>query len=119
MKCPLDGQGKFDAKFLLQFKCCGVEGFVDWQNNNTHYANATTKVPPSCCSEAHGISDAQSQKCQETPEDDKFSSKLPGCYGEFQTFVEDHAKVILAVAGTTIGVMVRPNFSVGSSNHND
>ena len=91
---------------LLQFKCCGVEGFVDWQNNNTHFASET-QVPASCCSAAHGISESLSKQCQSTPEDDRFSAKLPGCYGEFQTFVQDHAKVILAVAGTTIGVMVR------------
>ena len=91
---------------LLQFKCSVVEGFVDWQNNNTHFANET-KVPASCCSAAHGISESLSKQCQSTPEDDRFSAKLPGCYGEFQTFVHDHAKVILAVAGTTIGVMVR------------
>jgi len=87
------------------FKCCGVEGFVDWQNNNTNFANET-KVPASCCSAAHGISEDLSQQCQKTPEDDRFSTKLPGCYGEFQSFVQDHSRVILAVAGTTIGVMV-------------
>ena len=79
---------------------------MDWQNNNTNFANET-KVPASCCSAAHGISEDLSQQCQKTPEDDRFSTKLPGCYGEFQSFVQDHSRVILAVAGTTIGVMVR------------
>ena len=92
------------------FKCCGVEAFAEWQSSNAHFADPDgDKVPASCCSSAHGVSENLLKECQKNPGDDRFADKMPGCYVKFQSFIRDHSRIILAVAGTTIGVMVREN----------
>ena len=77
----------------LQFKCCGVDNYTNWQAN-TH----VVKVPESCC-------EGRSEECLSKPESEK--DLLVGCFTKLDTYVADNSKRVLWVAIAVVIVMVR------------
>lgn len=69
-------------KFQTDFKCCGFNGFEDWQQS-TYYANKST-IPKSCCKDQ---SDQSPCPASRDPKD--FNQK--GCFVEVMDFFKENA----------------------------
>lgn len=80
-------------------KCCGVESFQDWTNNQ-HFSAAGPRVPRSCCKPTNT---GNSFDCEDTPRDD--NAYTIGCYGKATEAVERYGLVIGGV-GVIIALLM-------------
>jgi len=67
-------------KFQLEFKCCGYNGFKDWEQSDYYKAKGT--IPKSCCI------DQDNNQCPAITNPAFFNSK--GCFDEVVTWFKDN-----------------------------
>ena len=85
---------------MLQYKCCGVDVYTEWEDSSNAYLDENGyKVPSSCCKQKDDTD------CQDRPTTD--NGNLDSCYTKFENAVSNHANLILAVAIVVVVIMVR------------
>ena len=80
-----------------------MNNYTDWQNPGTIYHNKINQVPKSCCD---GFESSTVNECRQNPDDDRFKSRMKGCFTIFKDSLEKSKGTIVVVGGTIIGAIV-------------
>lgn len=92
----------------MQFKCCAVDGYLDW-TNATYKAPFPTsegyKVPESCCA-AFSASSLDLKNCQKDPQNFIYKDYMDGCLFEFKSSLGKNKESVKLVTATIILFMV-------------
>ena len=86
---------------FLQFSCCGVNNYKDWQNQTYIIEQDDGKVPDSCCFNVKNMT-----KCLNTPGDQEYEDHMNGCLDTFAKSMEGNKSTVVAVSGGMILAMV-------------
>ena len=98
-----ENQGTTESWNLLQiqFKCCGVQNYTDWESVESF--NSTSSVPNSCCTE-----EAKNENTNTTCGEGQLTNPTHiyeiGCLTSLGDFLKENL-IIVGIAGATIVVL--------------
>ena len=86
---------------FLQFSCCGVNNYKDWQNQTYIIEQDNGKVPDSCCFNVKNMT-----QCLNNPGDQEYADHMNGCLDTFAKSIEGNKNIVVYVsAGMILGMV--------------